>query len=137
MLVFVKEKEYEALAQENRALLEKIQKLEEYADFAENTLNNQRNIIGSRNNELCDLKALNQHLEDELKTLRATPRKIHNERGAGRKRLATDEQIFRILELHNDGYSLSQIVKELNLPWNKGTIKNIIDRAKVNNQAGG
>ena len=88
-------------------------------------------------NELCDLQALNQNLENELKTLRVTPHKIHNERGAGRKRLASDEQIFRILELHNEGYSLSEIVKELNLPWNKGTIKNIIDRAKVNNQAGG
>ena len=49
MLGFVKEKEYEALLQENRVLLEKIQKLEEYAAFAENTLNNQKNIIGLRN----------------------------------------------------------------------------------------
>jgi orotate phosphoribosyltransferase-like protein len=45
--------------------------------------------------------------------------------------MATLEQINRVMELHNAGLSLSQILKQLNMPWHKGTIKNIIDREKL------
>ena len=75
-------------------------------------------------------------LLEEIERLQRKPSAIHNERGAGRKRIANDEQASQVLMLHSEGCSLSQIAKELNVSWNKGTVKNIIDRAKVNNQAG-
>lgn len=62
----------------------------------------------------------------ELDRLKGQPPRKHNERGAGRKPLATHEQVNEIIQLHNDGISYSQILKRLNLSWSKGTIRNII-----------
>lgn len=64
----------------------------------------------------------------ELDRLKSQPPRKHNERGAGRKTLATHEQVNEIIHLHNDGISHSQILKRLNLSWSKGTIRNIIVR---------
>ncbi len=64
----------------------------------------------------------------ELNNLKNQPLRKHNERGAGRKPLATPEQIKEIIQLYNSGISYSQILKQLHLSWSKGTIRNIIVR---------
>ena len=82
-------------------------------------------------------KTMIRGLVTEIAELKNSGHKIHNARNAGRKQLATLEQKRETMELHGQGYSLSQIVRALNVPWNKGTIKNIIEREKNNKSAEG
>lgn len=62
--------------------------------------------------------------------LSATQIRPYNERGAGRKRRATPEQVEQILSLSADGYSQVKIARILTEQtgdnWNKSTVRNII-----------
>jgi len=66
-------------------------------------------------------------IESEIAALQNRP---HNERGAGRKRKATPEQIEMILSLVNQGKSYYAIAKilsdEYNERWNKTTVRNTV-----------
>ena len=117
MFGFVKESEFNDLLKEKQQLLENKASLQFELTAERHLVNEQRKMIK-------DLMA-------KIEMLKKKPPIIHNERNAGRKQKATPEQINQVMELHNAGFSLSQILKQLNMPWHKGTIKNIIDREKL------
>lgn len=77
-----------------------------------------------------DLLTEKRKLEQDIAQLKAQPLRKHNERGAGRKPVATPEQMKEIIQFHKSGLSYCQILKQMNLSWSKGTIRNIILRQK-------
>jgi hypothetical protein len=117
MFGFVKESEFNDLLKEKEQLLKDKAALQFELTVERHLVNEQRKMI--------------KDLVEVIEMLKQKPPMIHNERNAGRKPKATTEQINQVMELHNAGLSLSQILIELNMPWHKGTIKNIIEREKL------
>jgi hypothetical protein len=74
---------------------------------------------------------MKKDLMTKIEMLKQNPPMIRNERNAGRKQKATPKQINQVMEPHNAGFSLSQILIKLNMLWHKGTIRNIVDREKL------
>jgi len=122
MTLFSK-KELERLQHENNALHDKITSLE--ARLANSFPSHKVKEVCQEFNNYIDT------LESELSALKNRPR---NERGAGRKRKATSEQVALILSLSDEGKSHSAIAKilstEYNEPWNKTTVRNVVLAAK-------
>lgn len=58
-------------------------------------------------------KLINKCTELEKKLAKTDPK--HNERGAGRKRTLTDEQLEKVQELHQQGKSYGAIAKEVGI----------------------
>jgi len=59
------------------------------------------------------IEKLRKEYEAKLSEINSQPNRAHNERGAGRKRIATDEVVARVRELHGQGLSQSAIATKL------------------------
>jgi predicted RNase H-like nuclease (RuvC/YqgF family) len=60
-----------------------------------------------------EIARLTRIYESKLSEINLQPQRIHNDRGAGRKRVASTEVIARVLELSGKGLSQSKIVTRL------------------------
>lgn len=151
-------KELEALQTENDRLRDKITTLEvrlsakdkAIADMRDEIVNLEsqadeyRSVIEKYKTSAAnfipfhEVEKIKRELYGEIQALKSELARpqicTHNERGAGRKRKATQEQVNYILSLHADGCSQMKIAKILTEQsggkWNKSTVRNIIIAAK-------
>lgn len=73
---------------------------------------------------------LREEYERKLSEVKTPPPRVHNERGAGRKRIATKEIVARVLALSGQGLSQAKIAAklsdELNIKIKRTTVGEIV-----------
>lgn len=128
---------YEAQLETRANQIEHMQK--ELIDL-QNMRNSQDKLIADKEAEIADLEArlvnyvhiekYNQLIERLEKAEYIAKNRLHNERGAGRKPKATEEQGSYILKLYADGHNFNQIAKimteKTGSKWNRVTVRNIV-----------
>jgi len=132
-------KEIEALRVENKRLADKANTLEvqlsvrgRSIDEMRVALRNAEEIADSHEQQIGKLKEIIREKDAEIADLksRLVEKCIRpcNERGAGRKRKATSEQVQLILSLKMEGKSYRHIASVLSAKyggnWNKSTVRN-------------
>ena len=125
-------KELEALQSENRRLQTELEQLQTREDFHRTTILSLNQGVEKLRDHLLsqeqDISAKDAEISDLAQRLAAVSTRPYNERGAGRKRKATLEQILLIRSLRMEGKSYGAIARILTEQygdkWNRATVRN-------------